>query len=319
MPDYVFSLGLIPKEWIESECEPDPLQGEELERFLAGAQRIKGLFGSLSSERPRDSSVKPFGPLTPRPVLRSWLEKGLPKDLAPVYRDLSGYHTSGHLAFYDAVPAPDPDQDRLLELDLLNLQYPKFLDHGKHPPSDDQNPKPIFFLAVKSGVRFIFPFRLQLRSGQGRDKAGQARRELLGNEGREELAKLVRCWMEKALTEWGVGAKTASGYGYFTRREPDADKRRPKRREKNRDARIQSGPGQDSSPPAEGEDDIRENQSVKVEVIGKEGDVFILRVKQTGQEGLRFNGRFVPWEIGETRKVRVTRLFPDGRIREIRP
>jgi hypothetical protein len=113
-----------------------------------------------------------------------------------------GGFTGGFLTFFDAVPTPG--QKDLLEIDVLNPHYPKFYRSSKRQvPSDDQDPIPVYFLAVKADTTFVFPFRLgSLREG-----------EL--TETRDELTKQVSGWLETALSTLGAGAKTAAGYGYF--------------------------------------------------------------------------------------------------------
>jgi hypothetical protein len=67
---------------------------------------------------------------------------------------------------------------------------------AKHPPSDDQDPTTVYFLAVKPGATLAFPFRVDA------DAAAFAPR--------------VRPWLKQGLDTWGAGAKTTAGYGYFS-------------------------------------------------------------------------------------------------------
>jgi CRISPR-associated protein Cmr6 len=102
----------------------------------------------------------------------------------------------------DAVPKPG--QQDLLELDMLNPHYPNFYRaSGRKVPSDDQDPIPVYFLAVRAEAVFLFPFRLRPLPGG----------ELTQTP--EELTKQVSGWLETALKTLGAGAKTAAGYGYF--------------------------------------------------------------------------------------------------------
>lgn len=95
----------------------------------------------------------------------------------------------GRVVFLDAYPAKIPD----LHIDIMNPHYAPYYSEGK-PPADHHNPTPIKFLTVAKGTRFIF-----------RAVA----------EKKENLPEKVRAAFIKALTEEGVGAKTAIGYGRF--------------------------------------------------------------------------------------------------------
>ncbi|MFL6235301.1 MAG: hypothetical protein ACJ76N_19355, partial [Thermoanaerobaculia bacterium] len=70
-------------------------------------------------------------------------------------------------------------------------------------PADDQDPIPVYFLAVKADTTFVFPFRL------GPPPEGEL------TQTRDPLTKQVSGWLETALKTLGAGAKTAAGYGYF--------------------------------------------------------------------------------------------------------
>lgn len=93
----------------------------------------------------------------------------------------------------------------LVEADILNPRYPEYYrTAGDEPPSDDQDPSPVYFLAVRAGVRFEFRWRLCPREGE----ATAAMTD-------EEIPERVGAWLREALATWGAGAKTAAGYGYF--------------------------------------------------------------------------------------------------------
>lgn len=98
----------------------------------------------------------------------------------------------GDLVFVDAVPAAAP----LVERDLLNPHYAAYYGgQANVPPADYLAPRPAFLLAVGRGS----PFRFGIASIQGdRPSAERA----LG-------------WLRSALSEVGLGAKTAAGYGYW--------------------------------------------------------------------------------------------------------
>ena len=205
---------------------PDPVVDDldQIRGFARRAELIRCLFGSLTLERGTEGDGKaPIGPVTPR----SLLEKSLPHweerfgtrseapDVRRLVRHLLDEHTMGAACFYDALPTPGQMGD-LLQADVLTPHYPKYYqEEGAHPPSDDQDPNPITFLAVAPGVRFLFPFRL---------RAPEALAELAGD---GAARTLVRRWLAAGLREWGAGAKTAAGYGYFEVAGPEPAARTP--------------------------------------------------------------------------------------------
>ena len=125
----------------------------------------------------------------------------------------------GAVVFYDAWPKWNSGQN-LLEVDNLTTHYPSY--YRKHQqgsptgggqpaptdgstageaasvfPADNQNPIPVFFLAVPRGVTF----RLAVRPSANTDKP--------------DLTRVALQQIEKALVAYGIGAKTGSSYGYF--------------------------------------------------------------------------------------------------------
>jgi CRISPR type III-B/RAMP module RAMP protein Cmr6 len=208
---------------------PDPPDAAVLDRFLSAAESIWALFGSLCVEPIDRETWRRLGeeeatrPQTPRSYLERWLAGRLSRDqsrreAAARARRLLDRHTGGMVAFYDAVPAPDAAD--LLEPDILNPHYPRYYDSKGEsaPPSDDQDPRPVYFLAVRGGVSFGFPVRLAAWPAGGRearDEAEKDRRSTLHGLTRDEAAALIRGWLERGLSTWGAGGKTAAGYGYF--------------------------------------------------------------------------------------------------------
>jgi CRISPR-associated protein Cmr6 len=78
-----------------------------------------------------------------------------------------------------------------LSLDIMNPHFPSYYT-GVELPTDTQDPNPINFLTIRNT-----PFRFVI----------------LLNE--QNLLKTVEDWTDKTLKNKGLGAKTASGYGYF--------------------------------------------------------------------------------------------------------
>ena len=196
--------------WFE---RPDLPPEEDIDRLLTEAEELRALLGSLAVDPPDPAPADPLW-RTPRELLLH-LRSGLdPEDDALHKRvsSLLGEHTGGVLTFYDAVPAPG--QAGLLETDLLNPHYPEFYrSSGGVPPSDDQDPTPIYFLVVKPEVTFHFPFRIG-RWPRSESRADPRAAALAGTSS-EEVESKVLSWLVEGLESWGSGAKTAAGYGYF--------------------------------------------------------------------------------------------------------
>ena len=99
----------------------------------------------------------------------------------------------GSVIFMDAYPEIVPE----LHVDIMNPHYGKYYsdDQNQTPPGDYLAPNPIKFLTVSKGTAFIF------RALVDRKNSG--------------LIDKVKTAFKKTLTEEGVGAKTAVGYGIF--------------------------------------------------------------------------------------------------------
>lgn len=224
---HVAEMDLIEKDersgWWDME---EPPGVAALDGFLEEAAQIRALFGSLTvepiSERLwRQAAGEAPRRETPRSLLRRWLvhaalqaeDRQLQARRA---RALLAGQTGGLAVFYDAVP--DPGTTDLLQVDILNPHYPDYYGSltPNLPPSDDQNPVPVYFLAVRPGAHFIFPFRLAPWPERPTDPAGEERLAALGPLTRDEARSRLESWLARGLSEWGAGAKTAAGYGYFT-------------------------------------------------------------------------------------------------------
>jgi CRISPR-associated protein Cmr6 len=187
-----------------------PADQPTLESFLVEAERRRILLGSLTIEPLEKGSAEK----TARTVLAAWRkDRRLPPEIRKRIAVVLDQHTGGMATFYDAFPVPG--QEGILQLDLLNPHYPDYYNsQGGKPPSDDQNPTPVYFLAVKPEAKFRFPFRIAaLPAGEDLDDVGKERVvRLAGVDPREA----VLGWLTRGLKEWGAGAKTAAGYGYFS-------------------------------------------------------------------------------------------------------
>ena len=109
----------------------------------------------------------------------------------------------GLLIFLDAYPEINENQ-QIFELDVMTPHYQGYYTKNQ-PPGDWENPNPITFLTIKKGINFCFNVLFD------RFRA----KEILNDDKFSELSQLVKDWLEKALKEFGVGAKTRLGYGIF--------------------------------------------------------------------------------------------------------
>jgi CRISPR-associated protein Cmr6 len=119
---------------------------------------------------------------------------------AAKFREIFGTTAvAGCAVFFDAIPAATRLPE--LELDIMNPHFPDYYGDktGKTAPTDWQSPRPVYFLTVAPNTEFRFAIGW---------------RQDLNDEGRR-LRDQAKDWLVKGLTEFGAGAKTSAGYGYF--------------------------------------------------------------------------------------------------------
>lgn len=109
----------------------------------------------------------------------------------------------GSIIFFDAFPTKAPE----INVDIMNPHYqPYYSDkNSKTPPADYHSPVPIHFLVVEN-TPFKFVVGVKKKNNKTIDK---------GVFNGEKIIDVINEWLEKALKEHGLGAKTAAGYGYF--------------------------------------------------------------------------------------------------------
>ncbi|MCS6921550.1 MAG: type III-B CRISPR module RAMP protein Cmr6 [Elioraea sp.] len=97
----------------------------------------------------------------------------------------------GLVSFHDALWVPNTPSATPLAVDVLTVHQKRYYDStGKSPPVDWDDPNPVSFLSVRPGASF-----------------------LLALSGPPEWTALAKDLLLEALREWGVGGKTAAGYG----------------------------------------------------------------------------------------------------------
>ena len=162
-------------------------------------------------------------------VARSWViinqfsgdEKAAMRD--PLFAYLFGSDTKGpgdkahrgHVMFFDAFPQSPP----VIEPDIMNVHYPEWYSTGK-APTDTQSPNPIPFLTVgkcdanQQPLQVRFDLACDEKRSIGEVLQGAKSRLADASEPRMPL-ELAHDYLKSALTEHGIGAKTAVGYGFF--------------------------------------------------------------------------------------------------------
>jgi len=108
----------------------------------------------------------------------------------------------GRIVFFDAFPSAKPQ----IEVDIMNPHYPDYYsesaEQARTAPTDYQSPVPIPFLTVGRQTTDQKPLGFQIMIGV------QAPQHV-------SLLKVAENWLQQALTQRGIGAKTAVGYGYL--------------------------------------------------------------------------------------------------------
>ncbi len=133
---------------------------------------------------------------------------GCPENSAKKNKDDKQLAFIGDIIFFDSFPTQKPN----LEMDVMTVHYPKYYGEGTLPPADWQQPNPIPFLTLKNNPAKNrinkFQFIIGLRNGaENRDIS-------IGNY-KGKLVEITASLLFQALTNHGIGAKTAVGYGYF--------------------------------------------------------------------------------------------------------
>ena len=100
----------------------------------------------------------------------------------------------GAIAFLPAYPV----NEARLVVDLTNVHYPDYYRSGRPEDQSKERPQPNPFPAVEIGAQFAFCLVLN------------------GVDDDPSLLATATRWLETALTVGGLGAKTASGYGWFS-------------------------------------------------------------------------------------------------------
>jgi CRISPR-associated protein Cmr6 len=115
-----------------------------------------------------------------------------------LYRKLFGTQgNAGECIFYDAIIEPTQGNTRLFVVEVMTPHFRKYYESsGKDVPHDADDPNPITYLAVNTGITFALAVGSRLHT-------------------EESPQRDARDLLRRALSEMGIGAKTAAGYGIF--------------------------------------------------------------------------------------------------------
>jgi CRISPR type III-B/RAMP module RAMP protein Cmr6 len=106
---------------------------------------------------------------------------------------------AGECVFFDVVISDVPSNTPIFAVEVMTPHFRQYYESsGQKPPHDADDPKPITYIAVNTGITFSFAVGIRHQA----DKDEKMR---------DRASRLV----QEALQEMGIGAKTASGYGVF--------------------------------------------------------------------------------------------------------
>jgi CRISPR-associated protein Cmr6 len=96
--------------------------------------------------------------------------------------------------------------------DVMTPHYVNYYtENGGQAPAEDDNPNPVSFIALERGQTFAFGLLPRAGAFTIFDPSERAERQATALD-------VVTDWLTKALTQMGIGSKTAAGYGFFRRK-----------------------------------------------------------------------------------------------------
>lgn len=123
-----------------------------------------------------------------------------------------GKEKQGIVCFLEGLPVVPPE----VLPDIMNPHYPDWYSE-KELPTDFQSPNPIVFLTLSNKSRFQIGIGVSERFNKPIKSQWPEEVHLYANPvnltGDATVLELVMAWVKKALSEHGIGAKTAVGYG----------------------------------------------------------------------------------------------------------
>jgi CRISPR-associated protein Cmr6 len=121
----------------------------------------------------------------------------------------------GSLRYFDAFPTKAPQ----IKTDIMNVHYKDwYKEAGYKPPTDTQMPNPIPFLTIDNSNNLTFNFNIAIKENSLIKSFGEVIEPFIKAENLSPDSKVLdvaQFWLTHALTNHGIGAKTAVGYGYM--------------------------------------------------------------------------------------------------------
>lgn len=130
----------------------------------------------------------------------------------------------GNIIFFDAFPIAAPT----IEVDIMTPHYGDWYNdktdnrRNKIGPTDTQSPTPIPFLTIAKDTEFQFVLGEKNSHFDTKWEDGNCIIETYNENNdnklpnKSSLTEIAEAWLKEALSEHGIGAKTAIGYGYMT-------------------------------------------------------------------------------------------------------
>lgn len=158
-------------------------------------------------------------------MIRAWAQE-CGEEETEIQRLLGTESKVGEWIFFDALPL----KPIRLEVDIMTPHYGDYYaDPAKNPPHDRSDPIPIPFLTVAEEQEFVFAFAPRQI----------AKKEECDRKKQECDRKKLSSWLKGALDWMGAGAKTAVGYGRFTKDDKKEDKWKKEQEERQRQVEEQ--------------------------------------------------------------------------------
>lgn len=117
----------------------------------------------------------------------------------------------GSVIFFDAYPVTIPK----IEVDIMNPHFGEYYQRKDQPPADYLNPIPIPFLTVGKDTKFEFVIGDRNNIKLSDNPSLRSSKLTEGMPDDSTLLDIAYHWLKMTLTDHGIGAKTAVGYGYF--------------------------------------------------------------------------------------------------------
>lgn len=123
-----------------------------------------------------------------------------------------GKESQGKVVFFEGLPIAPPQ----LMPDVINVHYQDWYKEKDYsPPTDFQKTVPVIFLTVTSESEFQTAVASHYTDPIKNWEGFEILANPVGLNGGSTLVELAKKWLDLALTEHGIGAKTAVGYGYM--------------------------------------------------------------------------------------------------------